>query len=137
MQHCFALVEQAAAMIRAAERPLIVAGGVQNMSWIPISSAMVVGEQFGFDRGDIRIGERIVVGGTARLQEVRLAGAAFAPEQQRRFTIVRRQPVRETGERLPVASGNEVVEAGRGFRQEVEEQLAHVRESPGKGAGST
>jgi acetyl-CoA C-acetyltransferase len=27
---------------------LIVAGGVQNMSWIPISSAMIVGEQFGF-----------------------------------------------------------------------------------------
>ena len=27
---------------------LIVAGGVQNMSQIPISSAMIVGEQFGF-----------------------------------------------------------------------------------------
>ncbi|HEU0190206.1 MAG TPA: acetyl-CoA C-acetyltransferase [Mycobacterium sp.] len=27
---------------------LIVAGGMQNMSWIPISSAMIVGEQFGF-----------------------------------------------------------------------------------------
>ena len=27
---------------------LIVAGGVQNMSQIPISSAMTVGEQFGF-----------------------------------------------------------------------------------------
>src|ERR1700742_1230080 len=27
---------------------LIVAGGMQNMSWIPISSEMTVGEQFGF-----------------------------------------------------------------------------------------
>ncbi|CAJ1504544.1 acetyl-CoA C-acetyltransferase [[Mycobacterium] kokjensenii] len=35
-----------AIMSRTAD--LIVAGGVQNMSWIPISSAMVVGEQFGF-----------------------------------------------------------------------------------------
>lgn len=35
-----------AIMARTAD--LIVAGGVQNMSWIPISSAMVVGEQFGF-----------------------------------------------------------------------------------------
>ena len=29
---------------------LVVAGGVQNMSMIPISSAMTVAEQFGFDR---------------------------------------------------------------------------------------
>ncbi|MEB3030436.1 steroid 3-ketoacyl-CoA thiolase FadA6 [[Mycobacterium] nativiensis] len=35
-----------AIMSRTAD--LIVAGGMQNMSWIPISSAMVVGEQFGF-----------------------------------------------------------------------------------------
>ncbi|OBI06974.1 acetyl-CoA acetyltransferase [Mycolicibacter heraklionensis] len=35
-----------AIMSRTAD--LIVAGGVQNMSWIPISSAMIVGEQFGF-----------------------------------------------------------------------------------------
>ena len=28
---------------------LVVAGGVQNMSAIPIASAMIVGEQFGFD----------------------------------------------------------------------------------------
>lgn len=35
-----------AIMSRTAD--LIVAGGVQNMSWIPISSAMVVGQQFGF-----------------------------------------------------------------------------------------
>ena len=35
-----------AIMSRTAD--LIVAGGVQNMSWIPISSAMTVGEQFGF-----------------------------------------------------------------------------------------
>ncbi len=27
---------------------LILAGGMQNMSWIPISSAMVVGKEFGF-----------------------------------------------------------------------------------------
>jgi acetyl-CoA C-acetyltransferase len=27
---------------------LILAGGMQNMSWVPISSAMIVGEQFGF-----------------------------------------------------------------------------------------
>ncbi|HTM85076.1 MAG TPA: acetyl-CoA C-acetyltransferase, partial [Mycobacterium sp.] len=35
-----------AIMSRTAD--LIVAGGMQNMSWIPISSAMSVGEQFGF-----------------------------------------------------------------------------------------
>lgn len=35
-----------AIMSRTAD--LILAGGVQNMSWIPISSAMIVGEQFGF-----------------------------------------------------------------------------------------
>lgn len=35
-----------AIMSRTAD--LILAGGMQNMSWIPISSAMVVGEQFGF-----------------------------------------------------------------------------------------
>ncbi|AEF37713.1 acetyl-CoA acetyltransferase FadA6_1 [Mycolicibacter sinensis] len=35
-----------AIMSRTAD--LILAGGVQNMSWVPISSAMIVGEQFGF-----------------------------------------------------------------------------------------
>ncbi len=35
-----------AIMSRTAD--LILAGGMQNMSWIPISSAMIVGEQFGF-----------------------------------------------------------------------------------------
>ncbi|HET9877294.1 MAG TPA: acetyl-CoA C-acetyltransferase, partial [Mycobacterium sp.] len=35
-----------AIMSRTAD--LILAGGVQNMSWIPISSAMIVGEQYGF-----------------------------------------------------------------------------------------
>src|SRR5580658_3996636 len=34
--------------IMAGTADLIVAGGVQNMSQIPISSAMIVGEQFGF-----------------------------------------------------------------------------------------
>lgn len=34
--------------IMAGTADLIVAGGMQNMSWIPISSAMTVGEQFGF-----------------------------------------------------------------------------------------
>jgi len=34
--------------ILAGTADLIVAGGVQNMSQIPISSAMTVGEQFGF-----------------------------------------------------------------------------------------
>ncbi|MDT5276783.1 MAG: acetyl-CoA C-acetyltransferase, partial [Mycobacterium sp.] len=34
--------------IMAGTADLIVAGGVQNMSQIPISSAMTVGEQFGF-----------------------------------------------------------------------------------------
>ena len=137
LPHSRVLLHQPSANGQGTIPDLILAAGIQNMSQIPISSAMIVGEQFGFDRGDIRIGERIVVGGTARLQEVRLAGAAFAPEQQRRFTIIRGQPVCKAGERLPIASGNEVVEAGRGFRQEVEEQLAHVRESPGRGAGST
>lgn len=35
-----------AIMSRTAD--LILAGGMQNMSWVPISSAMIVGEQFGF-----------------------------------------------------------------------------------------
>lgn len=35
-----------AIMSRTAD--LILAGGMQNMSWVPISSAMTVGEQFGF-----------------------------------------------------------------------------------------
>ena len=34
--------------IMAGTADLIVAGGVQNMSQVPISSAMTVGEQFGF-----------------------------------------------------------------------------------------
>ncbi|WP_068155432.1 acetyl-CoA C-acetyltransferase [Rhodococcus phenolicus] len=41
-------IQFGAQAILAGTADLIVAGGVQNMSQIPISSAMVVGEQFGF-----------------------------------------------------------------------------------------
>src|SRR5581483_9683459 len=39
----------AAQAVLSGTADVIVAGGVQNMSAIPISSAMTVGEQFGFD----------------------------------------------------------------------------------------
>lgn len=39
----------AAQAVMSGTAELIVAGGVQNMSMIPIASAMVVGQQFGFD----------------------------------------------------------------------------------------
>lgn len=39
----------AAQAVMSGTSDLIVAGGVQNMSMIPIASAMVVGQQFGFD----------------------------------------------------------------------------------------
>jgi acetyl-CoA C-acetyltransferase len=41
-------VHFAAQGVMSGTQDLVVAGGVQNMSMIPISSAMVVGEQFGF-----------------------------------------------------------------------------------------
>jgi len=41
-------VHFAAQAVMSGTQDLVVAGGVQNMSAIPISSAMVVGEQFGF-----------------------------------------------------------------------------------------
>ena len=41
--------------IMAGTADLIVAGGVQNMSQIPISSAMTVGEQFGVHLADQRV----------------------------------------------------------------------------------
>jgi acetyl-CoA C-acetyltransferase len=42
-------VHFAAQAVMSGTTDLVVAGGVQNMSAIPISSAMLVGEQFGFD----------------------------------------------------------------------------------------
>jgi acetyl-CoA C-acetyltransferase len=42
-------VHFAAQAVLSGTSDLIVAGGVQNMSMIPISSAMLVGQQFGFD----------------------------------------------------------------------------------------
>ena len=42
-------VHFAAQAVMSGTADLIVAGGVQNMSAIPISSAMMVGQQFGFD----------------------------------------------------------------------------------------
>src|SRR3954465_7728001 len=41
-------VHFAAASVMAGVNDLVVAGGVQNMSAIPISAAMLAGEQFGF-----------------------------------------------------------------------------------------
>ena len=41
------------------------------------------------------------------------------------------------GQRFSIAAGNEVIETGRGFRQEVEEQLAHGEGAARNGAGST
>ncbi len=41
-------VHFAAQGVMSGTQDLVVAGGVQNMSWIPISAAMTVGEQFGF-----------------------------------------------------------------------------------------
>jgi acetyl-CoA C-acetyltransferase len=41
-------VHFAAQGVMSGTQDLVVAGGVQNMSQIPISSAMLVGEEFGF-----------------------------------------------------------------------------------------
>ena len=49
---------------------------------------------------------------------------------------VRCQPERKAGHGFAVAADNKIVEAGRGFRQEVEEQLAHEWQGCGAQSGT-
>ena len=48
-------VHFAAQAVMSGTADLVVAGGVQNMSAIPISAAMLAGEQYGFDEPVLRI----------------------------------------------------------------------------------
>lgn len=69
------------------------------------------------DFGERRIDLGVVVGGAAGAQEVALARTRFAPEEERGFVAVRRQPAGQGAQSAFIAAGDEIVEAGRGLAE--------------------
>ena len=71
------------------------------------------------------VGGGVEVGEAARLEEMAATGPGFAPQAKGELAALAGQPAGESIQGLAVASGDEVVQAGRAFRQEFEKELAH------------
>jgi hypothetical protein len=72
-----------------------------------------------------RVEPGIAIGVGACLQQVRLAGAALAAEEEQRFAVVGSEPGGERGQGFAIAAGDIVFQAGRRRGLQVEGQLAH------------
>ena len=73
-----------------------------------------------------RVERRISVGETAGLKEMRTPRTRISPQAERGLGAGSGQPTGEDGQGFHIAAGDEIVERRRGFREQVENQLAHA-----------